>query len=250
MRVAVSGATGSIGAPIAGALADRGHEVRALSRRAPEFPVDLQSGAGLEAALEGCEVVVDAANAGPAEGPARAVLLDGNARLIEAARAAGVGHVLSMSIVGIERVPLPYYRVKVEQEALIEDSGLEFTIVRATQFHGLIDMLFAAAGRYHVLPGIAARLQPVDPDEVARVVAEVAEGGPVGGRVSVGGPVIHELRELAALWRSARGRRALIARLPLPTELGRALRDGALTDMRADHLGERTFTDWLSRKPA
>jgi nucleoside-diphosphate-sugar epimerase len=63
MRIAIVGGTGTLGRHIVTNLAQRGHEVRALSRGSSEFPVDLVSGSGLDAALDGCAAVVDASNA-------------------------------------------------------------------------------------------------------------------------------------------------------------------------------------------
>ncbi len=181
MRIAIAGATGSIGAPVAEELERRGHEVRALSRRSSEHPIDLETGAGLVEALDGCEALVDASNDGPSEKRARAVLIDGGRRLLDAAATAGVGHHVCISIIGIDRVRqgYAYYRVKLEQEALAEGSGIPYSIVRATQFHTLLDMLFSGTSRLRLLPGGAAKIQPVDNGEVAAVIADRVEAGPI-----------------------------------------------------------------------
>jgi uncharacterized protein YbjT (DUF2867 family) len=246
-RIAVLGASGSIGAPLVAALRRRGHEVRGLARSSPEHPVDLTTGAGLEPALAGCEVIVNAANAGPRPGPAREVLVDGGRRLLAAAQAAAVRHHVCISIVGCDRVPLGYYRVKVEQEALVEAGPVPFSIVRATQFHPLIAGLFDSAARLRILPGGGARLQPVDPAEVAEALADVAEGEPLAGRRTVAGPAEHDLGELARSWLAARGRRALVVPAPVTPRLGRALRDGALIDPDPDVRGTVGFDAWLTR---
>lgn len=245
MKIAIAGATGTIGRPLAEELAKRGHTVRKLSRGSTEHPVDLATGAGLQAALEGCETLVDATNGGPAEKAAREVLIDGGRRLLAAAERAGIAHHVCISIVGIERLPLPYYRVKVEQEELVERCGLPYSIVRATQFHPLIDGLLRSASRYRVLPGGRARLQPVAPRQVAEVVAGVAERPPTGGCQTVAGPQILELGELARAWRSINEARGLVVPLPLPPKLGRPLRDGALTDPSPDHRGTTSWGSWL-----
>lgn len=245
MLVAVAGATGTAGTAVSDALLAAGHEVRALSRSSPTWPVDLTTGEGLEEALAGCEVLVDATNAGPKERDARAVLIDGGRRLLGAARDAGVKHHLCLSIVGIERVPLAYYRVKVEQEQLLARSGIPYTIVRATQFHALLDELFSAGARFRMIAAPRARLQPCDPLEVGRIVAGLAEREPEGRTVTVAGPEIADLRELAATWKDARELRALRVHVPLPRKLGRALRSGALTDESPDHRTERPFAVWL-----
>lgn len=242
----MAGASGTIGTPIAAALAARGHEVRALSRGSAEFPVDLRTGAGLGAALAGCQVVVDATNAGPGRRSAYAVLVEGGHRLLEAARQAEFGHHVCLSIVGIDRVPLPYYRVKLEQEQLVRNAGVPFSILRATQFHPLIADLLSAGGRLRLLPGGSARLQPVDPAEVAELAADLAEGAPTGGRTTMAGPRVQELGELARAWRSAGGGSGAVVPVPLAGELGRALRAGALTDRKPDRRGSVDFETWLA----
>ena len=246
MRIAVVGATGQIGRPLVEELGKRGHEVRALSRKSAEFPVDLATGAGLEAALDGCAAVVNATNdPGGKPGPARALLVDGQQRLIEAAEKAGVKNHVCLSIVGIEQVPMGYYEVKVEQEQALRGSGTAATIVRATQFHSLLAYMFESAARFRVIPGGSARLQPVDPRQVAEVVAGIAEGPPQEETITVAGPEVLELGTLARTWREVTGRRGLIIRAPLPPKLGKPLRGGALTDAAPDHRGTVGFGEWL-----
>jgi len=246
VRIAVVGATGAAGRPIAAELERRGHEVRRLSRGSAEHPVDLLSGRGLDAALEACEAVVDASNAGPARGAARGLLVEGGGRLLAAGERAGVGHHVCLSIVGIERVPLGYYQVKVEQERVVCESNVPHSIVRATQFHGLIAGAFAALGRFRILPRLEAPLQPIDPAEVARVVAAVAEGGPQE-MTSVAGPEISTVSELARAWRERTATRAALVPVPAVGAAGRALRAGALTDPAPEHRGTATFEEWLAQ---
>jgi uncharacterized protein YbjT (DUF2867 family) len=244
VRIAVAGGTGTLGAPLAAELRRRGHDVRALSRRSAEFPVDLTTGAGLDGALTGCQVVIDASNNSSPRG-AKGLLVDGSARLLAAGREAGVSHHVCISIVGCDRTPLGYYKVKTEQERVTLDGPLPWSIVRATQFHELVAWGFGAAARFGVLPLPRARLQTVAAIEVARAVADVAEREPLRGRIEVAGPEVVELRELARRWRAASGRRAALVALPLPGRLGRALREGKLTAAAPDVTGTITFTDWL-----
>src|SRR5436190_4100189 len=125
MKVAVVGGTGALAAPLLAELAARGDDVLALSRRpGAELPagasrrrVELTSGAGLGEALAGVEVVVDASNGDPRN--AAPVLVEGTKRLLRAAAEAGVRHYVGISIVGCDRVPMAYYKVKVEQEEAI-----------------------------------------------------------------------------------------------------------------------------------
>jgi uncharacterized protein YbjT (DUF2867 family) len=243
MRIAVVGGTGTLGRPVTVELARRGHEVRVLSRSSPHFPVDLVSGQGLDKALAGCDAVVDASSS---QRHARQVMVEGSGRLLDAEHKAGVGHHVCISIVGCDLVSLGYYRVKVDQERAVAHGPVPWTIVRATQFHELVDGVFAAAARYRALPAAAMPVQPVAAAEVAQVLADAAESDPSGGRTSVAGPQISSLRELARTWMAARGRSAVLVPVPLPGRLGRALRTGALTTPNPDVTGSITFADWLA----
>lgn len=251
MRIAVTGGTGTLGAPLVAELARRGHEVRALSRTAPatlptgatHHIVDVVTGAGLTDALAGVDVVVDASNAAPRA--AERLLVEGTRSLLEAERAAGVEHHVGISIVGIDEVPLAYYRAKLAQEHEIEQGVVPWSILRATQFHDLLAMLFGATGRWRVLPGFRALLQPIDVRDVAVAAADLATGPPVMGRREIVGPETVELRELARKWRAATGRRAVVLPGRLPGAAGRALRRGALTDAGAPRHGATSFAAWL-----
>ena len=240
MEIAVTGGTGSAGAHVVRELAAAGHAVRVLSRRPPRepvpgtrhFAVDQATGSGLREALDDAEVVVDAMNSSKP-----GVLLPATRTLLDAAHTAGVGHYVGISIVGIERVPLGYYRAKLQQEEAIKAGPVAWSLLRATQFHSLIAALLAAADRF----------QPVDPREVARELAARAVGEPTRQTAQLGGPEIVTLGALARAWRRKTGRRGARVPLPLPP-LGpvRALRAGGLTDPSIPR-GRVTFAEWLSR---
>jgi uncharacterized protein YbjT (DUF2867 family) len=151
MRIAIAGGTGTLGSLVAAELTGRGHEIRVLSRRSKDFPVDLVSGNGLAGALAGCEVVIDASNAAT-PGRAQRVLVEGSGRLLTTGAAAGVGHHVGVSIVGCERIPVGYYRVKVAQQEVVAHGPVPWSLVRATQFHELAAAALAAAGKFGVLP--------------------------------------------------------------------------------------------------
>ena len=246
MRIAIAGGTGTLGSLVAAELARRGHEVRVLSRSAPEYCVDLATGSGLADALAGCDVVVDASNNSSRR--AADVLVAGTRRLLEAEDAAGVRHHVCISIVGCELAPVGYYWVKAEQEQVAAQGPVPCSVVRATQFHELVLAALTAGGRWRVLPVPRARVQPIACAEVAGVVADVAAGTPGKGWVQVAGPQVTEARDLARIWRSVTGRRTALIPVPLPGRLGRALRSGALTVERPDVRGTVTFADWLAAR--
>jgi uncharacterized protein YbjT (DUF2867 family) len=241
MRIAIVGGTGTLGRHIVAELARRGHDARALSRSS-EYPVDLTTGAGLDKALEGCSVVVDASNA---QRRAATVLVDGTDRLLAAAKAAGARHHVCVSIVGCDQVPIGYYKVKTVQERAVEQGPVPSSIVRATQFHELAATALAAAARFGVLPAPGIKLQTIAAADAALAVADIAEGEPCG-RVQAGGPEIMTVRDLARTWREGTGRRAVLVPFPLPGKTGRALTAGALTVADPDFKGAETFRDWLA----
>jgi uncharacterized protein YbjT (DUF2867 family) len=254
MRVAVIGGTGELGALVVAELAARGDEVRAVSRNAPaagRLPAgvtharaDVASGDGLRAALDGVDVVVEAAND---RRRARAVLVDGTTRLLAAEQDAGVRHHVAISIVGCDRVPHPYYKAKVAQEQALATAPVPHSLLRATQFHALIADTLAATARFRVLPQVRIPLQPIDAAFVARRLAELVHAEPAGRVPDVGGPQVESLATLAQQWRAHAHRRMLPLRLP-PRALGaggREMAAGLLTDPAAAVDGP-TFARWLA----
>jgi uncharacterized protein YbjT (DUF2867 family) len=248
MRIAVIGGTGTLGAPLVERLLADGDEVRVLSRGskpaasgAAHFDVDLHVGENLAPALAEVEVVVDLAN--PARQPHR-TFVEGTSRAIDAAREAGVGHYLGISVIGCDRVPLDYYRQKVAQEELIASGPVPWTLIRATQFHPFVAGLFSAAARYGARLTGRAKLQPIDVEDVATRLALVAHEGPGGRLPGVCGPEVETLSELSLAWKRSTGSRALPVRVPSIGGLGRSLASGGLCEPDGVKLG-RTFEEWL-----
>lgn len=250
MKVAVVGGTGVLGKPLVAKLAAAGDEVRALSRTPPaKLPagvshqrVDLTSGEGLGEALADVEVVVDASNSSPRN--ASPVLVEGTQRLLHAGKEAGVRHHVGVSIVGCNRVPIAYYKVKVEQEEAIAAGEVPWSLLRASQFHTLIAWAFEQADRFRVVPTGRAKLQPIDVPVVAARLAEAVHAEPAGKLGDIAGPEVLTLSELARAWRGA-GHRALPLRLPMIGPIGRPVREGALCNPDAA-AGGATFEQWLA----
>jgi uncharacterized protein YbjT (DUF2867 family) len=236
--ILVTGGTGTLGRLVAERLRADGHEVRVLSRHSRPYAVDLREGGpALDAALDGVDTVVHCAST-PTGGDVEAV----------GHRRAGAGHLVLVSIVGVDRVPLPYYRTKLAVERHVERSGLGWTILRATQFHDLLDRLFRVSAKLPVLVVPAGVCdQPVEAAEVADRLAELAVGAPAGRVPDLGGPEVRDFPALAAAWLKATGKRRGIVRLPLAGRTYRAFRAGGhLTPGHA--LGKGTFEEWLNRR--
>ncbi|MFG3227835.1 SDR family oxidoreductase [Kitasatospora sp. NPDC048194] len=247
--VLVTGATGTLGREVVRLLVARGAAVRGLSRRARpggdgvEWVVgDLVTGEGIAEALAGVETVLDCATTQGKKD------VTGVERLVEQARRAGVRHLVYVSIVGIDRVPLAYYRAKLACERVVRESGLGWTVLRATQFHDLLLRFSDASAKLPVFPVVrGARIQPVDVREVAEHVAGLVGEGPSGYAPEVGGPQVRTHRDLAEAYLRAAGRRRVLLPVPLPGPAGRALRAGGLTAPERA-VGRGTFEEALERR--
>ncbi|MFG2136616.1 SDR family oxidoreductase [Streptomyces sp. NPDC048650] len=251
--ILVTGGTGTLGRSLVDRLLEDGHEVRSLSRRphtGRERPglrvhaVDLRDGTGLAEAVAGADAIVHCASA-PSGGDTEAA-----GRLIDAARAAAVPHMVYISIVGVDRVPLRYYRSKRAVEQLIEDSGLGWSVLRTTQFHDLVLALVKGGARSPVLPvPVGVRVQPVAVTEVAARLAGLAAGAPAGRVTDLGGPEVLAAGDLVRATLEAGGRRRLLAPLWLPGRTFGALRRGGnLTPEHAD--GRQTYAEFLAERAA
>lgn len=252
-RIIVTGGNGGLGRELVQQLVAQGHAVRVMSRQpgpSASTPyewaqADLRTGAGLAAALAGADTVIHAASSPSAQ--TQDVDVDGTQRLIEAARTAGVGHLLYVSIVGIERIPMAYYRSKLAAERLIEASGLPWTIARATQFHSLLDGMLHrfVAGPFMLVPA-SAQFQTMDTGEAAAQIARWALAGPSGRTPDIGGPEVLRLGDMARLWLAAQGRRQVIVPVPALEGRLRALRAGYNT-CPEQRSGRITWAEWLER---
>jgi uncharacterized protein YbjT (DUF2867 family) len=244
--ILVTGATGELGRPLVEQLRTRGEEVRAMSRHG-EVKADLATGEGLDAAVAGVATIVHAASS-PVRN-LRETDVDGTRRLVAAAEKAGVGHVVYVSIVGIERAQAYfYYRAKLQAEAIVAAGGVPWTIFRATQFHSLMpERLFPAMSPFGVLP-IDPRwqMQPVEVTEVAARLAAVATAAPAGRLPDFGGPQVLTWLEMARAWKRAGGSRKIVLRLPIPGDFSREFRDGLICPEHRD--GKVTYEEWLARR--
>jgi uncharacterized protein YbjT (DUF2867 family) len=229
--VVVTGGTGTLGRRVVERLVAAGRPVRVVSRRphpgglpaGVEFVrADLHRRAEADVAVAGAAVVVHCATTYGR----RDVALARN--VIAAGRSAGRPHIVDVSIVGVDRIPVFYYRAKLEAERLLASSGLPWTVQRATQFHDLVARLFDLQRRSPVIVVPAGvRVQPVDVRDVATRIARLAAGAPAGRVPDIGGPEVHELRELAEHYKRVLDRRRPVVPVALPGAAMRAYRAGA-----------------------
>ncbi|KAB2589788.1 SDR family oxidoreductase [Streptomyces arboris] len=240
--ILVTGATGTLGRQVAERLRTEGADVRGLSRRSPSYAVDLREGKGLDSAVDGVDTIVHCASS-PRGGDDRAA-----GYLIDAARRAGGPHLVYISIVGVDRVPLGYYTLKRRVEQMIEDSGLGATIQRTTQFHDLVLSVVSGAAKLPVLPVPAGvSVQPVDSGEVADRLAALALGAPAGRVPDLGGPEVREFSGLAGAYLRATGRRRRVVPVRLAGKAYAGFRGGG--HLSPEHaVGTVTFEEFLARR--
>jgi uncharacterized protein YbjT (DUF2867 family) len=248
MRIAVAGATGNIGARTVAVLERDGHDVVRLSR---SLGVDLLTGDGLDEALAGVDAVVDTTNAAAADASevvAYFGTITGN--LLAAEERVGVRHHVLLSIVGVHRVEgNTHYAGKREQERLVANGPIPWTIVPATQFHDFAATVAGWTERDGVATIAPLLVQPVAPDDVAAILAEVALGEPQGRHADVAGPDRQDLVDMARRTHQAQGRRVRL----VPTwsgPFGPQMAGDALLPGEGARIAPTTFDEWLAAEHA
>ena len=244
MRIAVAGATGNIGAITVAALERDGHETVRISR---SLGVDLLTGVGLDDAMSGVHAVVDATNA-PAIDRSEFVSYLGTTtrNLLAAEERAGVRHHVLLSIAGIADIKgNDHYEAKREQERLVSEGPIPWTIVPATQFHDFA----ATVASWSEQDGVATipplLVQPIAPADVAEVLAELALGEAKGRHVDIAGPDRQDLVDMARRTFAAQGRDLKL----VPTwdgMFGVSMAGNVLLPAENARITPTTFDDWLA----
>jgi uncharacterized protein YbjT (DUF2867 family) len=252
MTVLVTGGTGTLGKAIVPLLKTGGSDIRVLSRSPrAEGQVqwaegDLSTGKGITQAVTGIDAIVHLASLAHRGRRTVEVDVEGTRRLLDAARRAGVGHLIYVSIVGIDKAPHGYFKHKLETEALVRQGGIDWSILRATPFHPWIDRIMTLLARSPVIP-VDRQMpwQPVDVGEVARRVARQLADGPSRAVDDFAGPHTLPMDELARQWLKTTGRRRALLPLRFPGRVSAAQRAGHLNGPpnRAPHLGRVPGTD-------
>ena len=250
LKILVTGSTGQLGTALLKQLQGLDYQVKITSRRKPvgvDFPwvySDLLSGEGLEEAVKDVDVIIHAATS-----PIK------NSKSIEVA---GFGNLLSKlqhiklfiypSIVGIEKIPFHYYRLKYKAEELLKNSSVPYTIARATQFHSFVESLFISKPFFkrYIIPG-RIKFQSVDINEFARYLIDLANKGPQGKLDDFCGPDIMTLREMAELKIKVNNETNDVLSIPFSGKLYNSLIEGKNTNP-IQKKGIITFEEYLRNK--
>jgi uncharacterized protein YbjT (DUF2867 family) len=247
MKVAVAGGTGVAGRWTVSALRDAGHEPVVLARSAG---VDLVSGEGLAAALAGADAVIDVSNIAGTKAAVVSPFFEAVSRnLMREAAAASVGHIVALSIIGIDRVRFGYYQGKLRQEAVLAESPVPVSILRATQFHEFPGQyLTRFSGRLVVVP--RWRVQPVAAREVGAELARLAGGAPPAtgapARSALAGPREENMADMIRQVSARQGARRRVIEVRLPGATGKAMAAGKNLAGPEVPRGTQTFADWLA----
>jgi uncharacterized protein YbjT (DUF2867 family) len=249
MKIVVIGGTGLIGSKLVNKLRKHGHEAIPA---APNTGVNTLTGEGLAEVLKGASIVVDVSNSPSWEDAAVLNFFETSTHnLLTYGAAAGVRHHVALSVVGTDRLSESgYFRAKIAQEKLIQESSIPYSIVRATQFFeflkGLADISMVG-DKVHLPPVL---FQPMAADDVASGVASVAVAQPVNGMVEIGGPEQFRVDELV---------RRRLASLKDPREViadsnarysGAKITEKTLVPGNDARLGHMTFENWLTQSAA
>lgn len=258
LPILVTGGTGTLGRLVVSRLRAAGRDVRVLSRGShdaeagTEFVAgDLLTGEGVDAAVSGVEVIVHCAGTAKGDG-------EKTETLVRAASLAGKPHLVFISVVGTDRIPVvglgrlsfAYFASKLAAERVVAGSRLPWTTLRATQFHDLILMTARGLAKLPVVPVPAGfRFQPIDADDVAARLVELALGEPAGLLPDLGGPRVYPMVDLVRSYLRASNRRRLLIPAWIPGKSARAVRAGA--NLVAEHgaaagpTGVKTWEEFL-----
>jgi uncharacterized protein YbjT (DUF2867 family) len=243
MRIAVMGGTGFIGTKLVDQLNAEGHTATGHSL---STGVDLLTGEGVADALRGVEAVVNTIDAPSFDEAASDFFRTTSENLLAAAERARVGHVVLLSIVGIDHIPdVAYYRAKLLQESILEGGLLPYSIVRATQFMEFIDGILSWTTEEDTVRLPTTPLQPIAAAEVVGVLTDIATGRPLNGVLSIAGPDIVPLEQLGRITVEAGdGDRQVV--VDESAGLFAAVPGNAATAPQNAHLAHTHYTDWLT----
>ncbi|HEX8005517.1 MAG TPA: NAD(P)H-binding protein [Trebonia sp.] len=250
MKIAVAGATGRLGRHVAEVLAERGHEVVAMSRATG---VDVITGRGLDAALNGAEVIVDAATgSSPEQQAATEFFVTAAYNLQEAGVRAGVRRAVVVSIIGTDKFTSGYGAAKIAHEDAWRSGPIPVCIVRAAQFHEFVAQLLDWGTQGDVATVPEMRTQIVSARTVADVIADVATSAadPVGF-VEIAGPREENSVALATMLAARRGTPVKVQGVRNPADPDAEIQaTGGLLPTPGARLAGPTFEEWLDQEGA
>ncbi|MET9479124.1 NAD(P)-binding oxidoreductase [Streptomyces sp. NPDC006638] len=254
--ILLTGGTGTLGRHVLPLLRATGHDVRVLSRHPQPDPPqgdgarveyvtgDLlkgEDGDGIQSAVDGTEIVLHLAG-----GPKGDEVATRN--LVRAASRAGVRHLVLISVIAADRVPLGYFTSKLAAEEAVTASGLPWTVLRAAQFHDLLLTVVEKMAKLPVIPVPGLRLQPVDSREVAARLVELTLDKPAGLVPDLAGPKVYESADAIRAYLRVTGRKRPLLPVRMPGKAGRVYRADGNLSLDGTDLGTRTWEEFLESR--
>ena len=254
MKLAVAGGTGTVGRYVVEEGRAAGHQLTVLSRSTGFDLSDDGVEPALRRALEGVDALIDTTDPHTIARKSATVFFEGVTRRLQAVgSASGVLRLVTLSIVGIDRVPgWGYYLAKQRQEQVAREGPIPVTVVRATQFHEFPGEILRTTRFGPLALMMRMRTQPIAARTVAQHLVEAAADPSVdaGTTLQIAGPTTYELVDLARRFLARRGARALVVPLHLPGAAGRAFRGGAVLPTPGVPTVGPTFDQWLDSEDA
>ena len=249
MKVVIIGGTGLIGSKVVSKLREQGHEALPA---APNTGVNTITGEGVAEALKGANVVVDVSNSPSFEDTAVLNFFrTSTTNILAAEKAIGVRHHVALSVVGTDRLSESgYMRAKIAQENLIEQSGIPYSIIHATQFFEFIKGIADGGTVGDTVRLAPVLIQPMAAEDVATEVAKVAVGAPINGIIEIGGPKQFRMDDLVRRYLAARGDTRSVIADPKARYYGALLQERTLVADDNAAIGATKFEDWLSNQSA
>jgi len=249
MKFVVIGGSGLIGSQVVAQLTELGHEAVSAS---PRSGVDTLTGEGLAEALAGAHTVVDVSNSPSwADDDVLHFFTASTRNLLEAERAAGVGHHVALSIVGADRTTESgYMRAKVAQEELIVESGSPYSIVRATQFFEFVDGIADSMTDGDTVRAPHGAFQPIAAADVATAVTRVATGEPINGVINIAGPEKLGMDDFIRNRFAATGDARKVVTDGEARYYGAVLDDRSIVPVKGEELTvfPTSFSDWMASR--
>jgi uncharacterized protein YbjT (DUF2867 family) len=238
MDILVAGGSGFIGRHLCAELLERGHDVTALSRSPDDDAVpdgvetaigDVRAYDSIADAFEGRDAAVNLVALSPLFEPSGGnemhdlIHRQGTDHCVEAAEAGGVDRFLQLSALGADPDgPTHYIRAKGRAEELVQESDLDWTIVRPSVVFGDGDEFLGFTRKltpplFAPLPGGGkTRFQPIYVDDLVGMLADTLEDDVhVGRTYGIGGPEKLTLAAVAQMVRGARGHSVHVVRVPM-----------------------------------
>ncbi|WP_412079675.1 SDR family oxidoreductase (plasmid) [Streptomyces xanthophaeus] len=249
--ILVTGGTGNLGKHVVPLLRAAGHDVRVLCRTPREnttgieyFAVDLMNGEGIDPALKGVDTVLHLA--GGTKGDDKVTQ-----NLVDAAKRAHVKHLVYISVIGADTMPLGWFKTQLDAENAITGSGIPWTMLRAAQFHDIVLMMGEKMSKMPIVPAPGGlQFQPVDSREVAARLVELTLGQPAGRVADIAGPKVYPLGDLLRSYLAATGKRRPLLPIRMPGKAGKAYRAGDNLALTGTLVGKRTWEEFLAERVA